>query len=269
MVDVTRPKRRSAVNAALKIQSVLEWESMSRDHPTYIAVENAINAEFEKEGKKKRARADAEVPIEYDVMSDSEESMEDITEDCVYEPCADSVHSAEEEDVRSESSLCSSGMESLSRNNDDSDTSIVDFSADDDDADEDTSEDDTQMYDDDEMDDDESIPLLEATPDNIPLLEATPDVMVCTEQMITSLWSDTVYNAHTLSVDAIDEHHSSDELLSAVLLSDVVSESECHVEGCMLPQGTDSCEYVQLPEDAFQQYDDHVAMFSAECYLPE
>jgi hypothetical protein len=236
MADNARPKRQSAVMACAKIQSVLEWESMSRHHPTYIAVEDAINAEFDREGKSKKAKTEGEEPIEYDVMSDSSaESMEDASEDCVYEPCADSVDSAEEEDVRSESSICSSGMESLPVD-DDSDTSVVDFSADGGTTDEDT-EDEAYMYDEDDEDDEDECRVDPSTAVDV----------VEPQETLVDLSSDVVFNAVGIEADEIPAQHASQQLLSTVLLSDVVSHAKY-----MLSQNTEPAVFDSQPDAAYE-----------------
>lgn len=245
MADTTRVKRLAAVKAGVKIQGVLEWECMSRHHPTYIAVEDAINAEFEREVKPKKATTDGEPPtaaIEYDVMSDSsEESTGDVSDDGVYEPCADSVDSADEEDIRSESSLCSSGVESLPKDQDESDTSLVDFSADGGSSDNDT-EDDAYMYDEDDVDLEEQQPMLQD--------ESASAVVGPPQEISVDFWPDTVFNSHAIDAHATDAQQASDELLSAVLLCDVVSAAEC-----MLTQHT-AYDQVGRQPDAAQEQDD-------------
>ena len=278
MADTTRVKRLAAVKAGVKIQGVLEWECMSRHHPTYIAVEDAINAEFEREVKPKKATMDGEPPnaaIEYDVMSDSsEESTGDVSDDGVYEPCADSVDSADEEDIRSESSLCSSGVESLPKDQDDSDTSLVDFSAAGGSSDDDT-EDDAYMYDEDDVDLDEQQPMLQdesasavvGPPQEMydendvdleeqqPMLqdESASAVVGPPQEISVDFWPDTVFNSHAIDALATDAQQASDELLSTVLLCDVVSAAEC-----MLTQHT-AYDQVGRQPDAAQEQDDPVA----------
>ena len=249
MVDSTRPKRLAALQAVGKIQSVLEWESMSRQHPTYIAVENAINAEFEREGKTKKAKTDAGADIEYDIMSDSsEESTVSTSQDCFYEPCAESVDSAEEEDIRSESSLCSSGIESLPKD-DDSDTSIVDFSADGDTADED-SYDEECMYDEDDDDEDEAAEVDEAS--SVVVETAQPIVIssdVKAHEIVSEHDSDFVISPWTHEI--VSEHDS-----------DFVwhSDAECMLTEPVEP--ADSHEQISLhPDGAYEQDDDGIAMF--------
>jgi hypothetical protein len=275
MADTTRVKRLAAVKAGVKIQGVLEWECMSRHHPTYMAVEDAINAEFEREVKPKKATMDGEPPnaaIEYDVMSDSsEESTGDVSDDGVYEPCADSVDSADEEDIRSESSLCSSGVESLPKDQDDSDTSLVDFSADGGSSDDDT-EDDAYMYDEDDVDLEEQQPMLQdesasavvGPPQEMydendvdleeqqPMLqdESASAVVGPPQEISVDFWPDTVFNSHAIDALATDAQQASDELLSTVLLCDVVSAAEC-----MLTQHT-AYDQVGRQPDAAQEQDD-------------
>jgi len=275
MADTTRVKRLAAVKAGVKIQGVLEWECMSRHHPTYMAVEDAINAEFEREVKPKKATMDGEPPnaaIEYDVMSDSsEESTGDVSDDGVYEPCADSVDSADEEDIRSESSLCSSGVESLPKDQDDSDTSLVDFSAAGGSSDDDT-EDDAYMYDEDDVDLDEQQPMLQdesasavvGPPQEMydendvdleeqqPMLqdESASAVVGPPQEISVDFWPDTVFNSHAIDALATDAQQASDELLSTVLLCDVVSAAEC-----MLTQHT-AYDQVDRQPDAAQEQDD-------------
>jgi hypothetical protein len=275
MADTTRVKRLAAVKAGVKIQGVLEWECMSRHHPTYMAVEDAINAEFEREVKPKKATMDGEPPnaaIEYDVMSDSsEESTGDVSDDGVYEPCADSVDSADEEDIRSESSLCSSGVESLPKDQDDSDTSLVDFSAAGGSSDDDT-EDDAYMYDEDDVDLDEQQPMLQdesasavvGPPQEMydendvfleeqqPMLqdESASAVVGPPQEISVDFWPDTVFNSHAIDALATDAQQASDELLSTVLLCDVVSAAEC-----MLTQHT-AYDQVGRQPDAAQEQDD-------------
>jgi hypothetical protein len=275
MADTTRVKRLAAVKAGVKIQGVLEWECMSRHHPTYMAVEDAINAEFEREVKPKKATMDGEPPnaaIEYDVMSDSsEESTGDVSDDGVYEPCADSVDSADEEDIRSESSLCSSGVESLPTDQDDSDTSLVDFSAAGGSSDDDT-EDDAYMYDEDDVDLEEQQPMLQdesasavvGPPQEMydendvdleeqqPMLqdESASAVVGPPQEISVDFWPDTVFNSHAIDALATDAQQASDELLSTVLLCDVVSAAEC-----MLTQHT-AYDQVGRQPDAAQEQDD-------------
>jgi hypothetical protein len=305
MADTTRVKRLAAVKAGVKIQGVLEWECMSRHHPTYMAVEDAINAEFEREVKPKKATMDGEPPnaaIEYDVMSDSsEESTGDVSDDGVYEPCADSVDSADEEDIRSESSLCSSGVESLPKDQDDSDTSLVDFSAAGGSSDDDT-EDDAYMYDEDDVDLEEQQPMLQdesasavvgppqemydendvdleeqqpmlqdesasavvGPPQEMydendvdleeqqPMLqdESASAVVGPPQEISVDFWPDTVFNSHAIDALATDAQQASDELLSTVLLCDVVSAAEC-----MLTQHT-AYDQVGRQPDAAQEQDD-------------
>jgi hypothetical protein len=205
MVDTSRAKRLSAVLAGEKIQSVLQWESMPRSHPTYKAVEAAINAEFDRERKNKKAKTDEIVPIEYDEMSDSSEELGDTVSD-PYEPCDDSVDSAEEEETRYESSVCSSSAES-SQGVEDSDLSLVDFSEEDDDDTEDEHE---QQYDDEDEDDVESISSV---------VEA---VSVVQDDPIAANWQQEVFNTQEQELSQIDEYEA-DRLFTTVHVPDVVS----------------------------------------------
>jgi hypothetical protein len=159
----------------------------------------------------------------------------------------------------------------LPKDQDDSDTSLVDFSAAGGSSDDDT-EDDAYMYDEDDVDLEEQQPMLQdesasavvGPPQEMydendvdleeqqPMLqdESASAVVGPPQEISVDFWPDTVFNSHAIDALATDAQQASDELLSTVLLCDVVSAAEC-----MLTQHT-AYDQVGRQPDAAQEQDD-------------
>jgi hypothetical protein len=98
------------------------------------------------------------------------------------------------------------------------------------------------MYDEDDVDLEEQQPMLQD--------ESASAVVGPPQEISVDFWPDTVFNSHAIDALATDAQQASDELLSTVLLCDVVSAAEC-----MLTQHT-AYDQVGRQPDAAQEQDD-------------